>query len=111
MGYFLIWIAIALLTSKVAADKGNDAVGGFILGLFLGPLGLVIAFVVDYLKDKSKNGDARSSCLLADYYRNINQPDIALDFANNGKKSNDKRISEWCSFVERSVEVIKIYSK
>ena len=66
---------------------------------------------VDYLKDKSKNGDARSSCLLADYYRNINQPDIALDFANNGKKSNDKRISEWCSFVERSVEVMKIYSK
>jgi hypothetical protein len=63
MGYFLIWIAIALLTSKVAADKGNDAVGGFILGLFLGPLGLVIAFVVDGNEKKVEQQGHLKKCI------------------------------------------------
>ncbi len=62
MGYFLIWIAIALLTSKVAADKGNDGVGGFILGLFLGPLGLAIAFFVDGNEDKIEQQGHLKKC-------------------------------------------------
>ncbi len=63
MGYLLIWVAIALLTSKVAADKGNDGVGGFILGLFLGPLGLVIAFVVDGNEDKVEQQGYLKKCI------------------------------------------------
>jgi hypothetical protein len=65
---------------------------------------------LDYLKDKAKNGDARSSCLLGDYYRNINQLDTALTFTNNGKKSADLRVRNWCDYVDRSVQVMRIYS-
>ena len=64
---------------------------------------------IDYLKDRTKNGDARSSCLLADYYLNLNQLDMALDFANYGKKSKDKRVSEWCDGIDSSVQVMKIF--
>ena len=64
---------------------------------------------IDYLKDRTKNGDARSSCLLADYYLNLNQLDMALDFANYGKKSKDKRVSEWCDGIDNSVQVMKIF--
>jgi len=65
---------------------------------------------IDYLKEKTKNGDARSACLLGDYYRNINQFDTALAFTNNGKMSSDDRVKKWCDDVERSVQVMKIYS-
>ena len=63
MYYFLIWMAFAFLTSKVAADKGNDSVGGFILGLFLGPLGLVIAFVVDGNEAKAEQQGHLKKCI------------------------------------------------
>jgi TPR repeat protein len=65
---------------------------------------------VDYLKEKSENGDARSSCLLGDHFRNINQFDEALAFTSNGKKSPDTRVRKWCDDVDRSVKVMKIYS-
>lgn len=65
---------------------------------------------VDYLKEKSKNGDARSSCLLGDHYRNINQLDTALTYTSLGKKSADTRVRKWCDDVDRSVQVMKIYS-
>lgn len=65
---------------------------------------------LDYLKAKAKNGDARSSCLLGGYYRNISQFDTALTFTSIGKKSTDIRVRKWCDDVDRSVQVMKIYS-
>ena len=38
----VIWLVIAIIAAQVATTKGYSAAGGFLAGLFLGPLGLII---------------------------------------------------------------------
>jgi hypothetical protein len=42
----VIWIIIALITGRKAADKGISQWGGILLGFILGPLGLAIVLLM-----------------------------------------------------------------
>lgn len=42
----LLWILIAFATAHVADIKGRSGFGGFLLGLFFGPVGLAIVLLL-----------------------------------------------------------------
>jgi hypothetical protein len=42
----IIWIALAFWPARVAARKGHSFLGFFIFSLFLWPLALIVAYVV-----------------------------------------------------------------
>jgi hypothetical protein len=42
----VIWILFGIITAVVAANKGRSACGWFILGVLLGPFGLILSLVV-----------------------------------------------------------------
>lgn len=44
MGLFIFWLLCAVLAAMIAHSRGGSAIGGFILGLILGPFGIGIAF-------------------------------------------------------------------
>ena len=44
--YVLIWFCCGIIASMIAKNKGNDGCGGFILGLILGPIGIIIALAM-----------------------------------------------------------------
>ena len=50
MGIFLFWIACAVLGGFIGGNK-NRGVAGFFLGLFLGPLGILIILVMKPSKE------------------------------------------------------------
>ena len=41
-----IWLVLALITGRKAADKGISQWGGILLGLLLGPLALAIVLLM-----------------------------------------------------------------
>ena len=41
---FIVWICFGIIGSMIASNKGNSGCGGLILGIMLGPLGLLISF-------------------------------------------------------------------
>jgi len=43
MEYVLIWLVFGVVSSIIASNKGNSGCGGFLLGVLLGPIGLLIA--------------------------------------------------------------------
>jgi hypothetical protein len=47
MGYFIVWLAFVGLTVKVASDKGRDPIGWLLIGLLLGPIALLMIFIVE----------------------------------------------------------------
>lgn len=44
MIYVFIWIGLGIVGAMIASSKGNNGCGGFVLGVLLGPIGLLIAF-------------------------------------------------------------------
>jgi hypothetical protein len=42
----LVWIVLALITGRKAADRGMSQWGGILLGLILGPLALAIVLLM-----------------------------------------------------------------
>lgn len=42
----LAWILITVATANVTASKGRSYFGGFLLGLFFGPIGLMVALLL-----------------------------------------------------------------
>ena len=54
MDFSLVWILFALVGMVVVLKKGRRGWGWFILILFLGPLGLILALV---LPDKKRSYD------------------------------------------------------
>lgn len=51
MEILLIWILFGAATAVVASNKGRNGCGWFILGVLLGPFGLILSLVVS--KDRS----------------------------------------------------------
>lgn len=41
----LIWITCGLITAAIESGRGRSGFGGFLLGAFLGPFGIVISAV------------------------------------------------------------------
>lgn len=48
---FAFWLFLGISTAMVASSKGRSGFGWCILGLFLGPLGLILALVVAPIQD------------------------------------------------------------
>ena len=46
MEFLFIWFLCGIISALLATKKGRSGCGWFILGVLLGPLGLVLAFVV-----------------------------------------------------------------
>jgi len=53
MGYIFIWFMFGFITAMVNSDKGKSGCGGFVLGVLLGPFGLLIA-VLSKADEKEK---------------------------------------------------------
>lgn len=43
--FVVLWVVCGLIAMLIAQSKGNSAVTGFILGVLLGPIGIIIAAV------------------------------------------------------------------
>lgn len=57
MAYFIAWLVFVGLTVKVASDKGRDPVGWLLIALLLGPIALLVIFIVDENESQiTKNG-------------------------------------------------------
>jgi hypothetical protein len=51
--YLFLWILFGIASAYVAGGKGRNWVGWFILGVLLGPFGLILAHVVSSKTPKS----------------------------------------------------------
>jgi len=55
--YLIIWIAFGIVGGLIAESKGNSSFWGFILGVLLGPIGLLISLFTsenEEMKEKRK---------------------------------------------------------
>jgi hypothetical protein len=66
MGVVIVWILFGIITAIVASNKGHDGCLWFIVGVLLGPLGLIIALVVarkeKVLEDNAIQSGAMKKC-------------------------------------------------
>ena len=46
MGFVIFWILCGVVGAMIASSKGGNGLIGFLLGLFLGPIGVIISFFV-----------------------------------------------------------------
>ena len=72
MVYLIIWIGLGAVGAMISSGKGNSGCGGFILGVLLGPIGLLIAFFSsDNEKVKrKKSGNTKKCPSCAEYVKN-----------------------------------------
>lgn len=71
MTFLIIWIAFGIIGSMIADKKGNSGVAGFLLGILLGPIGLLIAFFTSdnpHGKER-KLGNTRKCPYCAEYVK------------------------------------------
>jgi len=66
MGFIFIWFMFGFITAMVNSDKGKSGFGGFILGVLLGPFGLLIAVLskpdVQEKEKKQLQSDNNKKC-------------------------------------------------
>lgn len=46
MSFVVIWLLFGMVSAVVATNKGRSGCGWFVLGVLLGPFGLILALVV-----------------------------------------------------------------
>lgn len=46
MGLFAFWILFGVVTALIARNKGEPVITAFIVGIILGPIGLIIIFLI-----------------------------------------------------------------
>jgi len=54
---FLLWIVFALLTISVYTQRGHSAGYGALVGLMLGPVGLIVALTKPNIKGQAAKAD------------------------------------------------------
>ena len=60
---FITWICLGIVGAMISNTKGNSGCGGFLLGILLGPIGLLIAFFSsDNEKVKRQNKGYTKKC-------------------------------------------------
>ncbi len=52
MEIVLVWILFGIVSAVIASNKGRSGCGWFILGVLLGPFGLILALVVSKKVEK-----------------------------------------------------------
>jgi hypothetical protein len=61
MGYVIFWFLCAIFSAALASSKNRSAFGWFVLGLIVGPFGLLVAFFPKLDVPPSASGDATVS--------------------------------------------------
>ncbi|MFH0882576.1 MAG: zinc ribbon domain-containing protein [bacterium] len=56
MEYVIIWLLFGIVSAVAASSKGRSGCGWFILGVLLGPFGLILVLVLPNLKKQEKEG-------------------------------------------------------
>ncbi len=71
MVFIIIWICFGVVGAMISNGKGNDGCGGFILGLLLGPIGLLISFFSsdNHQAKRIKSGDTKKCPYCAEYIK------------------------------------------
>jgi hypothetical protein len=71
MVYFIIWIAIGFVAALIARNKGNNSCLGMIVGLLLGPIGLLIVFFLpdNELGKLKRSGNTKQCPNCAEYVK------------------------------------------
>jgi hypothetical protein len=71
MIYFIIWFALGIVGASIAKGKGNTGCGGFLLGGFLGPIGLLLTFFAsdDEAEMRRRTGDTKICPYCAEYVK------------------------------------------
>lgn len=46
MEFLMIWLLFGIVSAVIASNKGRNGCGWFLLGVLLGPFGLILALVV-----------------------------------------------------------------
>jgi hypothetical protein len=71
MTFIVIWICLGIVGAMIASSKGNSGCGGFILGVLLGPIGLLITFFSsdDEEAKRQKTGDTKKCTYCAEYVK------------------------------------------
>lgn len=71
MIYIIIWIGLGIVGGMIADSKGNSGCGGFILGVLLGPIGLLITYFSsdDEKVKREKTGDTKKCPYCAEYVK------------------------------------------
>lgn len=62
MEFIVIWIAFGVLSAVVATGKGRDGCGWFLMGILLGPIGLISAFVASPNEKRVIESGKRQRC-------------------------------------------------
>ena len=52
MEFLFIWLIFGVISAIIASNKGRGGCGWFIIGVLLGPLGIILALVVSKNEDK-----------------------------------------------------------
>lgn len=71
MGFLIIWGAFGVIGAMIADKKGNNGGGGFLLGVLLGPIGLLIAFFSsdNEPKKEQRSGNTKKCPYCAEYVK------------------------------------------
>jgi hypothetical protein len=71
MTFIIIWICLGIVGAMIASNKGNSGCGGFVLGVLLGPIGLLITFFSSDNDDvkRQKTGDTKKCPYCAEYVK------------------------------------------
>ncbi|MDP9309302.1 MAG: zinc ribbon domain-containing protein [Chloroflexota bacterium] len=56
MGFVMLWLICGFICMVIAQNKGTGACGGFLVGMLLGPFGIILALVV---KPNTKDIEAK----------------------------------------------------
>jgi hypothetical protein len=71
MEYLLIWLAFGVVSAMIANSKGNSGCAWFVVGVLLGPIGLLMSFFTsDNEKEKNfQKGNTKKCPYCAEYVK------------------------------------------
>ncbi len=53
MEFIFIWLIFGVISALIASNKGRSGCGWFIIGVLLGPLGIILALVISKNEDRT----------------------------------------------------------
>lgn len=86
MIWIVLWILMGVVSAVIASNKGNNGCVAFVLGVMLGPFGLLISAVTSENKSemRKRSGDTKKCPYCAEYVKAE-----ALVCKHCGRKLND----------------------